>query len=143
MWYEIVRFSNNAGEGLEDTAGSKWDDATLGDYLKKRGYSDYFAQHYVIPMCVAIWSCSDADALAWPVKSLVRFWKNHHLLDLLERPVWRVLKGRSRAYVDAVVDSLDDVRVSSAVESVKRLAGAGVEVTVKGKKAEVFDHVVM
>jgi cyclopropane-fatty-acyl-phospholipid synthase len=87
MWYEIVRFSNNAGEVLEDSAASKWDDVTLGDYLKKRGYSDYFAQHYVIPMCAAIWSCSDADALAWPVKSLVRFWKNHHLLDLLDRPV--------------------------------------------------------
>ena len=72
-------------------------------------------------------SCSDADALAWPVKSLVRFWKNHHLLDLLERPVWRVLKGRSRAYVEAVVASLEDVRVSSPVESVKRLAGAGVD----------------
>lgn len=59
--------------------------------------------------------------------------------------VWRVLKGRSRAYVDAVVEALDDVRVSSPVESVKRLAGtaAGVEVTVKGKKAEKFDHVVM
>ena len=79
MWYEIVRFSNNAGEVLDEPDDGKWANATLGEYLKKRGCSDYFAQHYVIPMCAAIWSCSDADALAWPVKSLVRFWKNHHV----------------------------------------------------------------
>ena len=86
----------------------------------------------------------DEDALAWPVVSLVRFWKNHHLLDLLARPVWRVLKGRSRAYVDATVDRLDDVRVSSPVASVRRLPnGGGVEVTVPGKPPEHFDQVVL
>ena len=143
MWFEIVRFSKNAGEVLDEAQAAEWEGATLGDYLTKRGYSDYFAQHYVIPMCAAIWSCSDADALAWPVRSLVRFWKNHHLLDLIERPVWRVLKGRSRAYVDAVVAALDDVRVSSAVQSVKRLPGGGIEVTVAGKSPEKFDHVVL
>lgn len=61
-------------------------------------------------MCGAIWSCSHAEALAFPVVSLIRFWCNHHLLDLIERPTWRVLKGRSKAYVTAVVDRLKDVR---------------------------------
>ena len=34
---------------------------------------------------------------------LVRFWANHHLLDMLQRPVWRVVTGRSRTYVDAIL----------------------------------------
>ena len=34
---------------------------------------------------------------------LVRFWTNHHLLDVLQRPVWRVVKGRSRAYVERIL----------------------------------------
>lgn len=89
MWYEIVRFSNNAGEVIDGANADQWSGATLGAYLKKRGYSAFFSEHYVVPMCAAIWSCSDEDALAWPVQSLVRFWKNHHLLDLVERPVSR------------------------------------------------------
>ena len=84
------------------------------------------------------------DAYAWPIISLVRFWSNHHLLALLDRPVWRVLKGRSQAYVHAITAHLNDVRTSSPVESVKRLpGGVGVEVIVRGKPPEVFDHVVM
>lgn len=34
---------------------------------------------------------------------LVRFWVNHHLLDLVQRPCWRVVKGRSKSYVDKVL----------------------------------------
>ena len=41
--------------------------------------------------------------MAFPVVMLVRFWANHHLLDLIQRPVWRVVKGRSRTYVSAIL----------------------------------------
>ena len=34
---------------------------------------------------------------------LIRFWVNHHLLDIFQRPLWRVIKGRSRTYVDKVI----------------------------------------
>ena len=34
---------------------------------------------------------------------LVRFWANHHLLDLFQRPVWRVVKDRSRTYVQKIL----------------------------------------
>ena len=37
-----------------------------------------------------------------PIMTLVRFWDNHHLLDLVQRPVWRVVKDRSRSYVNAI-----------------------------------------
>ena len=48
---------------------------------------------------------------------LVRFWKNHHLLDLFQRPVWRVVKDRSRSYVNAILageneDALDGLSIS-------------------------------
>ena len=35
------------------------------------------------------------------------------------RPLWRVVKGRSQAYVDAVTAALPDVRVSCPVQSVE------------------------
>ena len=34
---------------------------------------------------------------------LVRFWANHHLLDLTQRPVWRVVKDRSCSYVHRIL----------------------------------------
>lgn len=43
------------------------------------------------------------QVLAFPVQMLVRFWVNHHLLDLIQRPCWRVVKGRSKSYVDKVL----------------------------------------
>ena len=54
-------------------------------------------------MCAAIWSVPSAVSMAFPVQTLVRFWVNHHLLQVLERPMWRVVKGRSRSYVEAVL----------------------------------------
>jgi predicted NAD/FAD-binding protein len=43
------------------------------------------------------------QVMEFPVVMLVRFWANHHLLDLVQRPLWRVVKGRSRTYVDKIV----------------------------------------
>ena len=37
---------------------------------------------------------------------LVRFWANHHLLDLTQRPVWRVVKDRSRTYVQKILEGI-------------------------------------
>jgi hypothetical protein len=44
-----------------------------------------------------------AQVLEFPVHMLVRFWANHHLLDLTQRPKWRVVKDRSLNYVRAVL----------------------------------------
>eukprot|EP00983_Pelagomonas_calceolata_P077115 1153726-Pelagomonas_calceolata.AAC.2 len=41
--------------------------------------------------------------MEFPVQLLIRFWVNHHLLDLFQRPLWRVVKGRSKSYVDKVL----------------------------------------
>jgi len=104
MLRDIVAFGRQAPEVLAPP--EKWEGVTLGQYLAKRRYSARFTEHYVVPMCAAIWSCSDAQALDFPVVPLVRFWANHHLLELLERPTWRVVKGRSRAYVAAAAKVL-------------------------------------
>ena len=51
MLYEVVCFSKQAVEVLDEDKASEWSAYTLGDYLRKRGYSSFFAQHYVVPMC--------------------------------------------------------------------------------------------
>ena len=42
------------------------------------------------------------QVLDFPVRTLIRFWVNHHLLDLYQRPCWRVVSGRSKTYVDRI-----------------------------------------
>ena len=103
---------------------------TLAQYLVTHKYSRTFRDNYVVPMCAAVWSvpnanvsvaagCNDAlpkcnlidclplplalQVLEFPVQMLIRFWVNHHLLDIFQRPLWRVIKGRSRTYVDKVI----------------------------------------
>lgn len=47
------------------------------------------------------------QVMEFPVVMLVRFWANHHLLDLFQRPLWRVVKGRSRSYVNKIVAGVE------------------------------------
>lgn len=42
------------------------------------------------------------QVLDFPVRTLIAFWVNHHLLDLTQRPCWRVVSGRSKTYVDRI-----------------------------------------
>jgi predicted NAD/FAD-binding protein len=61
------------------------------------------------------------QVLAFPVQMLVRFWVNHHLLDLVQRPCWRVVKGRSKTYVDKVLAGEHHVASSSGSDHVTLL----------------------
>ena len=50
----------------------------------------------------AIWSCSLAQMEAFPAKFFVRFFINHGLLALRNRPQWYVVPGGSSRYVEAL-----------------------------------------
>ncbi|EOD40335.1 hypothetical protein EMIHUDRAFT_454253 [Emiliania huxleyi CCMP1516] len=145
MLRDVLAFGRQAPEVLRSPEA--WEGVTLGKYLARRRYSSEFVQRYVVPMTAAVWSCSDAQALEFPVVPLIRFWSNHHLLSILERPVWRVVEGRSRAYVAAAAAAIKDVRTGSRVEEVRRVAageGGGVAVRVAGEARECrFDAVVL
>mmetsp|Transcript_1925 Transcript_1925/g.7990 ORF Transcript_1925/g.7990 Transcript_1925/m.7990 type:complete len:1321 (-) Transcript_1925:972-4934(-) len=124
MIREILRFGKEAPRVLSPTNAEKYAKTTLGEYLSRNKYSSFFVENYVVPMCAAIWSCSDEDTMAFPIVTLIRFWVNHHLLNIVERPLWRVVKGRSKAYVDAVVAALPRgaVELNADVTAVRRHA---------------------
>ena len=87
------------------------------------------------------------ETRAW-LQMLVQFWVNHHLLSLLERPLWRVVSGRSRTYVNAVLAAMPGcVRVNSEVIGINREA-AKVRLSVKQVDTQAvrdlgFDDVVL
>jgi len=96
MIRDIRRFYGEAAAiaGRPDMAS-----VTLGDYLDGAGYSDAFVRDHLLPMAAAIWSTSTADMRAHPLAAFIRFWDNHGLLNLAQRPVWRTVDGGSREYV--------------------------------------------
>jgi len=57
-------------------------------------------------MAAAIWSCPLATMRDFPVRPFLRFFLNHGLLDLSDRPQWRTVCGGSQAYVARVSAAL-------------------------------------
>ena len=116
---------------------------TLGEYLSARGYSKAFTDDYLVPMTAAIWSASPGAILDMPALFLVRFFKNHGLLQLQDRPQWRVIEGGSREYVRRLTQGhADRIRLNEAVTSVRRTPG-GVQLTSAGGGMETYDYVFM
>ena len=137
MIRDILRFNQAA---LPETARLD-DSTTLGNYLAEHGYSHEFVDHYLVPMAAAIWSAEPVSVLDMPVKFLLQFFANHGLLQISDRPVWHVIKGGSRQYVNKLVaQHRDRIRLRSPVQTVRRVDDR-VELRTAAGGREVFDSV--
>jgi predicted NAD/FAD-binding protein len=92
-------------------------------------------------MGAAIWSCPTAQMLDYPLATFVRFCRNHGLLQIFDRPLWRTVRGGARQYVSKLAAALDDVRLATPVLGVRRDA-RGVLLATK-TAVERFDQVVL
>ncbi|MEE4173789.1 MAG: FAD-dependent oxidoreductase [Xanthomonadales bacterium] len=137
MIRDILRFHEQAPALLE--AGAE--DVPLGEWLEREGYGEAFVNHYVVPMGSAIWSATQERMRQMPVRFFVQFFKNHGMLSVNERPVWRVIRGGSREYVRKLVAGhRDRIHLNAPVTAIRRLPD-GVQVTVRGQEPVRFDHV--
>ncbi|MCR9105977.1 MAG: FAD-dependent oxidoreductase [Gammaproteobacteria bacterium] len=142
MVRDILRFNRESIEHLE--SGALPEDETLGHYLARHGYSEQFKTQYLVAMGAAIWSADCATILDFPVSFFVRFFKNHGLLSVKNRPQWRVIEGGSRAYLRPLCQRFAQrIHTDSAVEGILRLPQGGVEVRLAGGAALRFDQVVI
>jgi len=116
---------------------------SLEDYLNAGGYGRAFRELYLYPMAAAIWSTPAMEVGAQPAEAFLRFNRNHGLLDLTNRPVWRTVSGGSRSYVEAMGQALGpQVRLGRRVHAVRR-NDHGVTVTCETGEQHDFDHVVL
>ena len=139
MLRDLRRFYRDAPSDMR-RLGSK---ATLGDYLKLGGYGDAFRDDHLLPMAAAIWSEPAQAMLDYPAAAFVRFQENHGLLKLKDRPVWRTVKGGSRAYVAQLTKPYADrIRLNETTLSIKRHAD-GVDVTSPLSGNDRYDHIVL
>ena len=137
MVRDILRFNREAPKLLESGAG----ELPLGEFLAAGGYGRAFVEQYIVPMGAAIWSTDARSMQAFPAKFFVRFFLNHGMLSVDERPTWRVVKGGSARYVEKLVAPFRDrIRLRTPVEWIRRLPGQ-VVVKPRGGAAEHFDAV--
>ncbi|MEJ2508668.1 MAG: FAD-dependent oxidoreductase [Gammaproteobacteria bacterium] len=137
MLRDVMRFNREAA-GLVGRGGLE---TTLGEFLQAGRFSREFIEHYLIPMASAIWSADPARMRQFPVGFLIRFFHNHGLLSISQRPQWYVIQGGSREYVRKLTAPFAGrVRVACPVERITRHA---THVTVKpaGQEPERFDQV--
>ena len=133
MLWDILRFNRQAPGLLESNSY----DITLGEHAIECGFSQDFIHHYLVPMGAAIWSSSPSAILEMPAYFFIRFFKNHGMLNLNDRPQWRTITGGSCQYVNKMIASFaKNFRLGHKVSSVERLND---RVTVDG---DSYDHVV-
>ena len=106
MIREILRFNKTATNDLRKDAIRP--EQTLADYLEMQRFSKELRQHYLLPMAAAIWS-SPVEAVAhFSARSLIRFFDNHGLMQLKDRPKWETVVNGSQSYVKKVEEQLGE-----------------------------------
>ena len=139
MLYEMYRFgkkSDSTGLGLDVSI-------TLGTYLRNENYSNEFINYFIIPMGAAIWSTPANKVLDMPAYFFIKFFYNHGMLEIINRPKWWVIKDGSSAYIKKIIKGFESkINLSSPIRTVSRLDN-GIEIeTANSKKPLMFDAVV-
>lgn len=134
---DILRFNRESIKLLESANTS----TSLGKYLRINRYSEQFIDQYIIPMGSAIWSASYQQMMKFPASFFIRFFHNHGLLSVNQRPDWYTIKDGSKSYVDKLIAGFSNkIRLNSPVRSVKRLP-SHIEISTDDMPAEKFDYV--
>ncbi|GAA0635135.1 FAD-dependent oxidoreductase [Kutzneria viridogrisea] len=139
MLAEVTRFHRHARRVIDRPEAG---DVTLGAFLALGGYSDYFVQHFMVPVVAAVWSSGEGLSLRYPARYLFQFLDNHGMLSVGGTPRWKTVVGGSKRYVERAVKGLSAVQVSTPVRAVRRGADH-VEVRDESDQAHEFDKVVV
>ncbi|MGB3212898.1 MAG: FAD-dependent oxidoreductase [Desulforhopalus sp.] len=136
MVRDIVRFNQEVRKAADEHGLQ-----TIGQFLEGKKYSDLFKENYLLPMISAIWSMGLESCMDFPLQFFVRFFENHGLLDITNRPQWYTIDGGSSRYIEPLIaDFRDRISLESPVLRVKR-ADSGVHITT-ATGTSFFDEVI-
>ena len=139
MVMDIIRFGKKARNDIQSAQIPVG--MTLEKYLDQGKYGELFRRRYILPMASAIWSASITQVMQFNAQFFVKFFHNHGLLNINDRPQWRVIKNGSRSYIDPLISGFRDrIQVGNAARAVRRTAKS---ITVSCSSGdEVYDQVV-
>ena len=137
MLRDLVRFYNHASKDIH-----KYPNLTIGEYLLLKNFSKAFINRHLYPMAASIWSSDINEIENFPFPTFIKFFKNHGLLNLKERPKWRTVLNGSRSYINKILEkSKFNVHKSEAVVSIHRNNKKVYLQT--NKKKYIFDQIVL
>lgn len=137
MLLDVFKFNKQSLAYIEQDAS-----ISLGDCLKQLGMGEWFKQYYILAMGAAIWSCPVETIMQYPAQTFLRFFKNHGLLSINDRPQWYTVTGGSRAYIEKLIAPFKEhILLNNGAKKVQRL-GKKLEVTDSQGNKRQFDHVV-
>jgi uncharacterized protein len=139
MLRDVLRFNAQADATTRDPA------ETVGAMIGRLRLGAAFRDHYLLPLSGAIWSTPVEKILDFPAEAMIRFFRNHALMQATGQHQWYTVQGGSVEYVRRLGASMAakgvDLRLSCPIEAVRRIPG-GVEIRARGAEWEVFDAVV-
>jgi len=134
MFLEILKFYK-----LCDKISNIDQVITLDEFLKKNEWSKSFINYHIIPMVSAIWSMPPYEAGKMPMNFFLKFFQNHGLFKLRNRPQWYTVAHRSKTYVNKVLSKISGEYFKNyKINSIQRVS-SGVQVYYGGAN-EFFDY---
>lgn len=119
----ILKFNKVAK--LAHQSGADLDQLTLGEFLREQNISPLVSDYYLLPMVAAIWSASLQEAEAFPLGFFLRFFENHGLLNVADRPQWATIDGGSSAYIKPLTAGFAGrIHTQTQIKAVHRRANA-------------------
>lgn len=136
---DIVKFNKLCKAHIE--AKKNTDNITLIAFIEKHKLSKTFTENYILPMCAAIWSTSLEASANFPLAFFLKFFNNHGLLNITNRPQWHTLINGSNSYVAPLTQSYKNkILLNSPVQKVSKTSD-GYTLISKGKNYH-FDEVI-
>lgn len=116
---DIVKFNKLCKAHIAEKR--ECENITLLAFVKQNRLSDAFLHNYILPMCAAIWSTSLEASANFPLSFFLKFFNNHGLLNITNRPQWYTLCGGSSQYISPLTEHFKDrILLNSPVQMVTK-----------------------
>jgi uncharacterized protein len=137
MLFDVIRFNKQALSFIDANPL-----ISLGECLDQMKMGDWFKRYYILAMGAAIWSCPVETIMKFPAQTFLRFFKNHGLLSINNRPQWYTVTGGSREYTNRLVASFKEhVLLNNGAAKVAKKDNQ-FQVTDQHGGTRLFDHVI-
>lgn len=138
---DILRFNKNC-KSIFETQDYQ-EGYSLGEFLRDNNFSEFFSEHYILPMGAAIWSSSLTQMETFEFRFFVQFFHNHGLLNIADRPQWYVIPNGSRSYIAPLCQPFkDDIVLNAKIAGVNR-AENSVQIQFEDGTSQDFDEVIL
>ena len=134
MFYDIIKFYKKCDHFDEFN-----ENITLGNFLEKEKLSKEFINYHLIPMVSAIWSMPPYEANQMPLNFFLKFFQNHGLFKLKNRPQWYTIKNRSRSYVQNILSKISGEHFKNYAVNKIKSKSSGIDLFYGGE-SEFFNY---